>query len=126
MKKKKQRGSEDTPFRAARRMMNLTQEQLAAELDVARTSIIAAEKGTQKQWLLMACLGLISMRITGAGSKAFTGAELKAKRLRLGFTPELLGERLGFAGSTISSWERATPPVWVEYAMVGLGSIELM
>lgn len=127
--KKKSRSTKQRPFNAlreARVKLGLSQVELAGEFDIARTTVITAEQATPRQWMTIACLGLGSLRYLDAGVKSLSGHEFAALRIRLGFSPADLAEKLGFAESTITTWERSGPPVWAHPAMVGLSVLSVI
>lgn len=127
--KKKSTSKKHRPFNAlreARNKLGLSQLELATEFDVARTTIISAEKSSPRPWMTIACLGLGSLMFVDQGVKTLSGESFSSLRERLGLTPGSLGSKLGFAESTIMTWERTAPPAWAHPAMIGLTVLSLV
>lgn len=127
--KKTTKSKKQRPFNAlrdARNKLGLSQIELAEKLDVARTTIITAEQDTPRPWMTIACLGLGSLMFVDEVVKPLTGDRFASHRERLGYTPAVLATKLGFAESTINTWERTAPPAWAHPAMIGLTVLSLV
>jgi len=108
------------PLRDARTSIRMSQKELAGELGLARTTIVAAEQADPKPWLVLACVGLGCLRLSGVRVGQLTGMRLASLRTQLNLSAAELGRLFGYAESTINTWERTTPPIWTHPAMVGL------
>lgn len=127
MKKKTSR--KKRPFNAlrdARNKLGLSQVELAELLDVARTTILSAEQDTPKPWMPIACLGLGNLMFVDESVRPLSGERFASHRERLGLSHAGLASKLGFAESTIKTWERTAPPVWAHPVMIGLTALSLM
>lgn len=118
--RKRRRRLGENPLRDVRAAIDISQKDLAEELGLARTTIISAEQVDPKPWLMLACVGLGCIRLSGDRVGQLSGPRLAQLRSDLGLSAEQLANRLGFAASTISTWERSAPPLWAHPAMVGL------
>lgn len=118
--KKRRRRLGESPLKDIRAAMAISQKDFAEELGLARTTIITAEQNELKPWLLLAGIGLGCMRLSGNRVGQLSGLRLAQLRTDLGLSTEQLASKLGFAVSTIQTWERSAPPLWAHPAMVGL------
>lgn len=126
MKKKKRVEFTGNALKDARTKLGISQQELAGEFDIARTTIISAERDTPRPWMAIACLGLGNLRYMDACVKAIDGARFKALREQLGLSHDALGKQLGFAASTILTWERTAPPAWAHPALIGLSVLSVV
>ncbi|MNG31851.1 hypothetical protein D3C84_1177300 [compost metagenome] len=76
--------------------------------------------------MAIACLGLGNLRYMDARVMAINGAKFRALREQLGLSHDALGQKLGFAESTILTWERTAPPAWAHPAMIGLSVLRVV
>ncbi|MGE8065187.1 hypothetical protein [Pseudomonas sp. NPDC089569] len=114
-------------LKAARKdILGLSQIEFADALDIARTSVIKAERTTPNPWMEAACIGLGAIRLQRAWSSPITGSRFVRLRERFGFSPSMLGEEWGVTERTIRAWEIGTPPAWTLPALVGLSIMKAM
>lgn len=111
---------------ARKEILGLSQIEFAEELDIARTSVIKAERTTPNPWMEAACVGLGAIRIQRDWSSTITGPRFVRLRERFGFSPSMLGEEWGVTERTIRAWESGTPPAWTLPALVGLSIMKAM
>ncbi|MHC5195190.1 hypothetical protein ACYSUW_15645 [Pseudomonas frederiksbergensis] len=111
---------------ARKEILKLSQIEFAEELDIARTSVIKAERTTPNPWMEAACIGLGAIRIQRDWSSTITGPRFVHLREHFGFSPSMLGEEWGVTERTIRAWEMGTPPAWTLPALVGLSIMKAM
>ena len=118
--RKRRRRLGENPLKDTRAAIGISQKELAEELGLARTTIISAEQADPKPWILLACVGLGGIRLSGDRVGQLSGPRLTRIRTDMGLSAEELANRLGYAPSTINTWERSSPPLWAHPALVGL------
>jgi len=118
--RKKSRRDHGNPLRELRKSIGLSQLELGEELGWARTTILTAEKSDPKPSLMLSTSGLGCLRICGERVMQLTGGQLAARRVKLGLSQKGLADALGYAESSIQTWERQGPPLWVHPALVAL------
>lgn len=118
--RKKGRREHDHPLRALRITMGLSQQELGDELGLARTTILTAEKSDPKTSLMLSAIGLGCLRMSGQRVLQLTGKSMAERRSLLGLSQKDLAEALGYAESSVQTWERQGPPLWVHPALVAV------
>ncbi len=108
------------PLRELRKTIGLSQQELGEELGWARTTILTAEKSDPKPSLMLSTIGLGCLRISGERVSQLTGDRMAERRIQLGLSQKSLADALGYAESSIQTWERLGPPLWVHPALVAL------
>jgi DNA-binding XRE family transcriptional regulator len=111
---------------ARKEILGLSQIEFAEELDIARTSVIKAERTTPNPWMEAACIGLGAIRVQRDWSSTISGPRFVHLREHFGFSPSMLGEEWGVSERTIRAWENGTPPAWTLPALVGLSVMKAL
>jgi transcriptional regulator with XRE-family HTH domain len=94
-------------IRTARLGAGLSQNDLAAQLDVPRLAITRVEAGTGSVALVVAAMRELHLRLSGIGSGATLPDQLRQARIRRGLALENVADRTGLDRRTIEGVESA-------------------
>lgn len=118
MAKRKQEAT--SLLKRTRQRLNLSQSDLGRDLGVCRNTIRSWEAGTDRVFIFHICRGLQATSVMPHLFHLLTGPCLAEARGRMGLQQDQLAELVGVSRSTISRWEKDTPPLWLSYALLSL------